>query len=333
VRLVLVADSRSPTSVALTRAALARARVHREIEVVGLADVATTPPGRLARPRALLAEAGRHAFEPRAAPRGVRRSLPRGSAATLARRHRLPHVVPPGGRLNDPRFIARLETDLRPDATLALMVGELFGPALLSACRRPVNYHDGALPAFRGLFATPWSVYREEPRSGFSVHRMAAGVDDGPVLLGDAVPVAPRALSGQVQRDKTRLAGARMGDVLDRIARDEAGEAQQGQARSYTRAEGLAIRDVGDPAALAFAELQRRLRAFELVRLTLGGEAWSVTQIAEVEARRREPPLAFTTADGIRAAPVRFVHLPLALHRLHRALGRPGGARSQGSLR
>ena len=55
------------------------------------------------------------------------------------------------------------------------MVGQIFRAPLLDACRRPINYHDGLLPNYRGVAATGWSIYRGESQSGFTFHRMASG--------------------------------------------------------------------------------------------------------------------------------------------------------------
>ncbi len=73
---------------------------------------------------------------------------------------------------------------------------------------------------------------------------------------------------------------------------------------------------------LTWGELERRLWAFELLELELAGERWEVTALRRVAASARHPALAFTTADGVRAEPSRFVHLPLALYRAYRPLRR-----------
>lgn len=302
-RLLLFVDSRSAAGTVLLRAARRAIEQRPEIELVGVVDTARTQPGRLRLPRALAAELARRVFERDAARPGARKLLPppwpRGVMRLTA-----PDV-------NDHGFVRRVEAELRPDATLALEVAQIFGPRLLAACRNPTNYHDGALPQYRGRGATGWSVYRGERSSGFAFHRMARGVDDGPVLLTDAVAILPGATGHQVEIEKTRLAARRVGEAIDRLAAGDPGRPQEGEARTYTYAEYDRLRTVDDPTSLSFAELERRLRAFELLRLTLAGERWEATSLR----RGGRGPLAFTTADGVRAAPSRCAHVPLAAYR------------------
>ena len=303
------------------RAALQTAERTDDVHVVALVDGAPRPPGRLRLPRDVAADLGRRILEPGAAAPGVRRELPVTSLGTLARRHRVELVAPPGGVVNAPEFVRRVEDELRPDGSLTLMLGQIFGEDLLAACRRPANFHDALLPAYRGVGATSWSVYAGEARSGFTFHLKTADVDDGPVLLQDAVTVAPRAVSGQVARAKTRLAARRMGDALDRLVGGDPGRPQRGEASMFTRADRQAIARIEDPSALTWDDLQRRLRAFELLTMGLGGREWPVTSLRQREGRARRAALAFTTADGVRGEPSRFVHLPWPLFRAYRLVG------------
>lgn len=203
------------------------------------------------------------------------------------------------------------------------MVSQIFEPPLLEACGDPANYHNGLLPAYRGLAATAWSVYDGVPRSGFSYHRMVEQVDAGPLLVQGAVDVSRAAGTATVERAKTRHAAASIDTALRLLVERDPGSPQAGEPSTFTSADRAAIRIVGDPSGVAWDELERRLRAFELVELELAGRRWEVTALRRVAGRPRHPALAFTTVDGVRAEPSRFVHLPLALHRVHSALRRP----------
>jgi methionyl-tRNA formyltransferase len=143
-------------------------------------------------------------------------------------------------------------------------------------------------------------------------------MDGGPMLLQDSVPVAPRAVTGQVIRSKTLLASRRIGEAIDRLVEGHPGRPQDGEPSTFTRADGSAIRSVRDPAKVTFDDLRRRLRAFELVRIHIGDDALDVTSIRRVEGRPGRPSLAFTTADGVRVEPTRFVHLPWSLFQGYR---------------
>ena len=142
--------------------------------------------------------------------------------------------------------------------------------------------------------------------------------------LHDAVPVPAGAGTAEVETAKTRLAASRMEEALALIVAGDPGEPQRGEATTFTSAQRAAIRRVGDPSSLTWDELERRLRAFELIELELAGSLWEVTALRRIDDAHAERGLEFTTADGVRAAPRRFVHLPLALYRAYRPLRRRG---------
>lgn len=52
-----------------------------------------------------------------------------------------------------------------------------------------LSCHPGMLPAFRGCTCVEWAVYLDEP-VGNSVHFMTAGIDEGPVVVQEEVPLA-----------------------------------------------------------------------------------------------------------------------------------------------
>ncbi len=320
-RLLLFADPRSATSTVLLGAAL-RARRRTGVEVVGIVDAANRPTRRTQLPRALLARLARRVSEPRGRFLDLNRQPLLVTVGALARRHRVSVVTPPARDVNDPAFVQRVGRELRPDGALALVVAQIFEPPLLAACGAPANYHNGLLPAYRGVAATAWSVYHGAPRSGFSYHRMSERVDQGPVLVQGAVDVQPDATVATVEEAKTRVAARSMDAALDLLVEGHPGAPQEGESSTFTRADMTAVRDVGDPSRLTWNELLRRLRAFELIDLELDGRRWEVSTLRRAVGRPRHPALAFTTLDGVRAEPSRFVHLPLALYRAYGPLRR-----------
>jgi hypothetical protein len=53
-----------------------------------------------------------------------------------------------------------------------------------------LNAHNGALPTYRGMDAVAWALLNNDPII-CTVHQVTAGVDTGPVLLAQPVPLAP----------------------------------------------------------------------------------------------------------------------------------------------
>ncbi|WP_216588312.1 formyltransferase family protein [Streptomyces brasiliscabiei] len=83
--------------------------------------------------------------------------------------------------------LARWEPDL-----LVLLGMPIVPAAILTIpTLATINAHNGALPTYRGMDAVGWALLNNDPIT-CSVHRVTAGVDTGPVLLTQAVPISPR---------------------------------------------------------------------------------------------------------------------------------------------
>ena len=74
----------------------------------------------------------------------------------------------------------------------------LLSPAFLERFDPIVNVHPSLLPAFPGLRAIERAVEAGVPETGVTVHLVDEGIDTGPVLRQEPVPVEPR--STLVQR-------------------------------------------------------------------------------------------------------------------------------------
>ncbi len=315
-RLLIFGNPSWFSSALLVEAALRVAHV-QDLEVVGVCDVAPRPHrhGR-AMARAVLAAAVKRAFDAacpldprRLAFRDLRR-IARGFGARV--------ITPRDRNVNDPGFVRMVADELRPDWGLSLGCGQIFKRDLLAALRCPVNYHNGLLPAYRGASATAWSVFHEEPVTGFTFHGMNERIDDGPILLQGAVPVAPDAAVVALEWDKTVAAARRMEELFAMLRRGDPGRPQTGPASYFSVAAWRRVRIIEDPAAHTWRELVRRLRAFDYLDLRLGDARYEVTKLRVVPPARRSGPLAFRTSDGVVAEPVRFLHLPETLYRLYR---------------
>lgn len=87
----------------------------------------------------------------------------------------------PAEVVKDPAFadtVRELEVDL------LLNVHSLFviKSEIVSAPRfGSFNLHPGPLPAYAGLNAPSWAIYRNEKSHGVTLHRMLAGIDTGPI--------------------------------------------------------------------------------------------------------------------------------------------------------
>jgi len=62
-----------------------------------------------------------------------------------------------------------------------------------------VNYHNGLLPDYGGLYATRWSVYFNEDSTGFTFHRISDVLDGGPILHQDSLPLDEKTLQEDIE--------------------------------------------------------------------------------------------------------------------------------------
>lgn len=94
--------------------------------------------------------------------------------------------------------------DMRPDGGTATI--EAFGADLILSIRfsylfrtstiaqtqgRIINVHPGPLPGYRGLYAPFWQMLRGNQTLCCTVHLVDRGVDTGPVLSIESVPLVP----------------------------------------------------------------------------------------------------------------------------------------------
>lgn len=317
-------------SATLTETALRLAR-EQGVEVVGVCDAGRRPPRRgRTIARELLAAVVKRAFDADH-PIHVRRLVFR-DVRMIARRFGARVLVPPDRSVNDPAFVRMVANELRPDWTLSLACGQIFGRDLLAALGRPVNYHDGLLPAYRGVGATAWSMYHDEPVTGFTYHLMNERIDDGAIVLQGALPVPADATVVGMEWDKTVQAAQQLPAVFEALRRGDPGRPQAGTPSYFSVAAWRRIRTVDDPTALTWNDLRRRLRVFRHLAMRFGNVGHEVTKLRVVGSGRRPGPLAFRTSDGVLVEPVRFLHLPWILYRCYRPWW-PGGSSRRSTAR
>ncbi|MFW5926349.1 MAG: methionyl-tRNA formyltransferase [Myxococcota bacterium] len=124
-------------------------------------------------------------------------------------------------RVRTPDFAERLRSS---DADVGVVVayGRILPRAVLDAPRLGcVNVHASLLPRWRGAAPVQWALVHGDRESGVCLMRMDEGMDTGPVLSCERVPVGPDETAGELSGRLSRL-GA---DLLRRdLPRYVAGE-------------------------------------------------------------------------------------------------------------
>ncbi len=86
---------------------------------------------------------------------------------------------------------ARLES-LRPEAILVVAYGRIIPDWMLELPRFGcINLHGSLLPKYRGAAPIQWAVANGECETGVTTMQLNAGLDTGPMLLAQVVPIAP----------------------------------------------------------------------------------------------------------------------------------------------
>ena len=214
----------------------------------------------------------------------------------VARQFGVKVVVPPDRNINHPKFIQYLREEFRPSVGLSFGCLQIFGKELLNVFDRVVNYHNGFLPEYRGLCATRWSIYYGEPLSGFTFHFMNEKIDDGHILIQDAVPLAPNANPFAVEFRKTLKAAGHIENMIEMLRKHDLGRPQKGTFRYFGRKEYEDITTICRPSELTCAEFQRRLRCFQILHFPIDERICEVTKIKEIKrARPGRDALCFVT--------------------------------------
>jgi len=122
-------------------------------------------------------------------------------------------TIPHKGYANRAAFDAAIEAELsKAGVELICLAGfmRILGPEILTRWRdRVINIHPSLLPSFRGLHVHEQALAAGVKISGCTVHIVRPAVDDGPILVQGAVPVAaddtPATLAARVLEAEHRI--------------------------------------------------------------------------------------------------------------------------------
>ncbi|MCS6921946.1 MAG: methionyl-tRNA formyltransferase [Elioraea sp.] len=153
------------------------------------------------------------------------------------------------------RFFASLGLD----AAVVAAYGLILPAPMLEAPRRGcLNIHASLLPRWRGAAPIQAAILAGDAETGITIMRMDEGLDTGPMLLQEAVPIGPRDTAARLH-DRLAEVGARL--ILRALAEDPPAVPQPAEGVTYapklSRADGVI--DWTRPAQ----EIDRKVRAFD----------------------------------------------------------------------
>jgi methionyl-tRNA formyltransferase len=186
--------------------------------------------------------------------------------------------------LRDPGVQAEFR-DLGPDLAVVAAYGLILPKPVLDApLRGSLNIHASLLPRWRGAAPIQRAIEAGDAETGITIMVMDEGLDTGPMLLKEGVPIGPATTAGALH-DALAAVGARL--ILRALDGLESGALvpvpQPAEGVTYAKkvTKDEARLDWREPAAL----LERRVRAFNPVP-----GAWFEAGGERIRALRAEVP-------------------------------------------
>ncbi|RJG04792.1 methionyl-tRNA formyltransferase [Noviherbaspirillum cavernae] len=124
-----------------------------------------------------------------------------------------------------------------------------------------INIHASLLPRWRGAAPIHRAIEAGDAETGVTIMQMEEGLDTGPMLLIDRLPIAADETTGTLHDKLAHMGGSLIVEALKKLERGELGatpqpEAGANYAAKITKEEALL--DFSQPAA----SLARKIRAF-----------------------------------------------------------------------
>jgi len=107
----------------------------------------------------------------------------------------------------------QLLAELRPDLIVLGGARILKRPILERAKVAVLNAHPGLLPSYRGNDVVAWALHNGDP-VGVTVHVVDAGIDTGPIVMTQELPVAKGESVNELKRKAEDLAATMMSQVV-----------------------------------------------------------------------------------------------------------------------
>jgi methionyl-tRNA formyltransferase len=165
-------------------------------------------------------------------------------------------------KARDPAFAAELAA-LQPDVIVVVAYGQILPQAVLDLPKFGcVNVHASLLPKYRGAAPIQWAILNNEPETGVTIMKMAAGLDTGDVLSQRATPIGADETAAALHNRLAMIGAELLTETLPAyiagsIAPRPQNNAGATYARKITKEDGRL--DWSRPAL----ELRNRMRAFD----------------------------------------------------------------------
>ena len=127
--------------------------------------------------------------------------------------------------------------DLQADAAIVVAYGLILPRPILEAPRLGcINVHASLLPRWRGAAPIQRAIEAGDTMTGVTIMMMGEGLDTGPMLLSQAVPIGPTTTAGELHDRMAPLGGPLVVQALDGLSAGTlAPEAQPNEGVTYAQ--------------------------------------------------------------------------------------------------
>jgi methionyl-tRNA formyltransferase len=148
-------------------------------------------------------------------PKGRGQQLTPSPVKQIAQREAIPLLQPV--KMKAPEFLEPLAA-WKPDLIAVTAFGRILHPGILSlppmGC---VNVHGSLLPKYRGAAPIQWAVINGETETGITTMLMDEGMDTGPMLLQERIPILPDDTAGTLAPRLASLGGQLLVETITQL--------------------------------------------------------------------------------------------------------------------
>jgi len=193
-------------------------------------------------------------------PAGRGRSLVASPVKNAALTRKLPVAQPVS--LKKAEAVAQL-ADFHPDVIVVAAFGQILPQSVLDippyGC---INIHPSLLPRFRGASPVAAAILAGDEVTGVTIMLMDSGLDTGPVLAREQIPVSPQDTTGSLTVKLSQVAARLLPEVLVRWTGGEITPQPQNEAEATYS--GTITKEAGEiDWHLPAVDTGRRVRAFQ----------------------------------------------------------------------
>ena len=163
-------------------------------------------------------------------PKGRGKKLTSPPVKVLALEHGIEVLQPE--KASEESFCNLIE-EKSPDLIIVVAFGQILKKRLLDIPKWGViNIHGSLLPEYRGAAPIQRAIVNDESVTGLTVMRMDEGMDTGPILFQEEVPVLPDETAGQLHDRLALISGELIIKSLEHMSKNPIQERPQVEAQA-----------------------------------------------------------------------------------------------------